>query len=66
MWAEGGAASTVTLRVNGVNTALTISFPLNTLTSDLTHTVSAAAGSYISMLVGGTAGADCRVYVEFV
>jgi hypothetical protein len=66
MYAEGGAATTVTLRVNGADSALTISFPVNTLTSDLTHTVAVAAGDYVSMHVTGTAGSDCRVYVEFI
>lgn len=66
-----GASTTVTARLNLTNTALTVTGATNTFNMDQTHGIyvpdpTPAAPQILTMAVSGTAGADCRVTLEFV
>lgn len=60
-----GASTTVTVRVNGVASALVLTGATNTLARDTTTAVAVNAEDLISVQVSGTAGADCKVSCEF-
>lgn len=63
MTGYSSGSMTITLRVAGVDTALTIS-PNNSIVSDTTHAVVVPAGSLVSVKVTGAAGAQALVSVE--